>query len=413
MTDFSKYGKSIEDVEGKKSSSFSKYGIPATPEVVPPQEQGVKGMEGRAVGVAKGLLGTFKGMSQQGESIGRGILGGVEKLTGLPVNPPETYTEKALQQDATKGGFLGKLLNEGNLKSKSPEEKQGKIIETVAELVPPGAFVKGALKSFKTLSYLKNTPETLSKAEEKVASLAGRVKETLLSRKKYIVPSETEKRAAQLLDGKISSIVTKNPLIIQKEIATRGAEVENALSKAPKPITPDEQLSMWVEKRKSMEKNLDKSQLKAFDEQFKMFLKQISDSGVVETDTAKYYKAVKDYETNVASNLPRGKATLLDPTGVASAKIQGAKAVREIVRDTIGSKHPEFKGKMFDLASLYDVLDTALTKSRQLSGNALSRFTANNPVLSNIAKIGGGILVGKSLLKDKSGTEQSSYNPTQ
>jgi len=56
---------------------------------------------------------------------------------------------------------------------------------------------------------------------------------------------------------------------------------------------------------------------------------------------------------------------------------------------------------MFDLASLYDVLDTALTKSRQLEGNTLSRFTAKNPVVSSALKYGAGvgtaIIAGKKL----------------
>jgi len=91
-----------------------------------------------------------------------------------------------------------------------------------------------------------------------------------------------------------------------------------------------------------------------------------------------------------------------DNLGQGSARIRAAQDVRAVVRDLIGKKHPEFKGKMFDLASLYDVLDTALTKSRQLDGTTISRFTKNHPLVTGAAKygtaIGAGALVTKKLM---------------
>ena len=59
----------------------------------------------------------------------------------------------------------------------------------------------------------------------------------------------------------------------------------------------------------------------------------------------------------------------------------------------IGQKHPEFKQKMFDLASLYDVLDTALTKSRQFDATLVRKF------IDNALKVGGiGGAVGAAYL---------------
>ena len=266
----------------------------------------------------------------------------------------------------------------------------------------------GAIKALKpkTIDLLKNTTETISKFEEATANLAGRIK-TSLSGKKKILPSETEKRAAKILEGQISSNVTKNPQVIKKEITRKGQEVENYLVKNKVPITAQEQANMFSQVRKEMEKFATKTELKAYDEQMRTFLKQLPGRGGYTTDN--YYKALKEFEENVTRNLPKGKSALFgDSQGIGSARIRAAQDVRKVVRDTISKKHPEFKNKMFDLASLYDVLDIALTKSRQLSGNTLSRFAENNPVLTNIAKIGAGIAVGKSLLGGNS--ERQSFS---
>ena len=402
-TDFSKYGKIIEE-ENKKESSvdFSQYGTPATPETVVPEEKGETGLGGFATGFTKSLLGGAMGTASLLQGAGQRIIAGA---TGQKYADVKAKTGI----EGLKSGSAENLRQEEILKRKGTAENIGGAVETVGEFVLPALLANKAYKITKTLDYLKNTPETLSKLEEKAFSLGGKIKTTLSGAKK-VLPSETEIRASEILKGKISGNVTKNPPIIQKEIATRGQEAEEFLTKNKLPVSAQEQADMFGTARKGMEKYATKTELKAYDEQMQTFLKQLPGRGGYTTDN--FYKALKEFEQNVTSNLPRGKAALLgDSQGIGSARIRAAQDIRYVVRDMIGKKHPEFKPKMFDIASLYDVLDTALTKSRLLSGNALSRFAKNNPTLSNAAKIGAGVLIGKTLLKNNSGTDKASYNP--
>lgn len=395
MIDITKYGTPIQEDSGFiNKTDISKYGEQTTPTITEKTQEktGVGGLKGFAIGATKSALAGATGTASLLQGLGQ---------RGLALLTPSSLSDVRKQTGVAglTSGTSENIAQEEMLKRYGTAEKLGGYAETAAEIILPTMMANKGYKISKTLDYLKNTPETLTAAEEKIASLAGRVKTTLTGMKK-ILASDTEKRAAQILKGKISSNVTKNPQVIQNEIATRGAEVEQYLAKNPIKITAEEQSKMFMDRLKTMEKSLDKNQLKAFKNQWDMFIKQIPGRGGFTTEN--FYKALKDYEQNVASNLARGKAALLDPTGVASAKIQGAKMVRDIVRKTISSKHPEFSGKMFDLASLYDVLDTALTKSRQLSGTALSRFAERNPITTKVgtgaALIGGGLLAGKTLL---------------
>lgn len=385
--DLSKYGVTpIDEVEGNDGVDLSQYGatpVPTDQMVTPPRvPTGVGGIKGTGLGAVKsfasgvvGLGSMIQGLGQRGLAALPGVsLEQVRATTGIP---------------ALQSGSPENLAIEEKLRRYGKAEKLGAAAETVAEFALPLAWARRANKAFSTLKYLKSTPETLTTVEERSANLAGRVKKTIVGGKKYILPSKSEIRAAEILRGKISSNVTKNPPIIQKEIAKLGGEVEKYLAKNKVAITAKEQAEMFATKRKAVEKSLDKTQLKAFDEQWKMFQKQLPGRGGYNTEN--FYKGLKDYETNVASQLPKGKAALqFDATGVASAKLVGAKAVRKIVRDLLGAKHPEFKSRMFDLASLYDVLDTALIKSRKLGGTTVTRFMKKHPVLTKL----GGATVG-------------------
>lgn len=397
MIDPTKYGVPIQENQDNKID-VSKYGTPVTPTKTPiNQAENLKLQKdakylnspvGLTIETTKGAIGSLLGTAAK--FIKSAALSPVDITRGAMGKPPVN---------------VGTIQSQFANKLNQPQYQGGLgVAQAGAEAVTDTALGaldvlgigKGLtkLKNTQTTKWLQNTPETLTKAEEKIASLEGRVKTTLGGSKK-ILPSATEKRASQILKGKITSNVTKNPQIIQQEIAKRGAEAEKYLAQIPTKVTAAEQASLFANKRKAVEKVLDKSQLKAFDEQWKMFQKQLPGRGGYTTEN--FYKALKDYETNVASNLSRGKMALIDPTGVASAKIQGAKAVREIVRDLISSKHLGFKNKMYDLASLYDVLDTALTKSRQLTGSTLARFAENNPVLTKLG-VGGAIAGGAYLL---------------
>ncbi len=232
----------------------------------------------------------------------------------------------------------------------------------------------------KATDLIKSTEDTMTKTERLSAlEEKGRIKVTKLGKTEFL-PTKTEERAGELLSNKLKSNPVKNIPIIKNEIATRGKEVENFLSKNPIKISAQEQSEVFKIARNKMAKYSTKEELKAYDEQMKMFLKQIPGRGGY--DTSNFYKALKEYETNIASKLARGKEALLDPTGVASAKLNAAKDIRKVVRDLIADKHPEFKGKMFDLASLYDALDNVVIKGEKTAGNILTRTAKKHPYIT-------------------------------
>jgi len=274
-----------------------------------------------------------------------------------------------------------------NIAEKTGLKASGAIDETKLPFSPKeidSSLKPSQVKPSKALKAVQATEDTMNKAERLQAIEEGRVQTTKLGGKK-LTPSETEVRASQILDGKVTGNPVKDIKAIKNEIATRGVEAERYLEQNAKPITNADHFNAFESKRVEASKYLTDSELKAYDEQVKMFSKQLPGRGVYDTNT--YYKALKDYESNVADKLPRGKEALLDPTGVANAKIRAASDVRKVVRDMIGNKNPEFKDKMFDLASLYDVKDTVATKADKLAGNKVTRFIQKYPKTS--AAIGG------------------------
>ncbi len=84
--------------------------------------KGFGGFKGFIAGAAKGALETGFEVTGLAAGIGRGILGGVEKVTGLPVKPEETFFEKE------KPEFL---------EARTGAEKAGKFVEQVAEFAVP------------------------------------------------------------------------------------------------------------------------------------------------------------------------------------------------------------------------------------------------------------------------------------
>lgn len=254
------------------------------------------------------------------------------------------------------------------------KDTSGKISSAISKKLEE----KGANKA---TNLIKSTEDTMTKTE-RLSALGekGRVKVTKLGKTEFL-PTKTETKAGELLSGKLKSNPVKNIPIIKNEIATRGAEAENFLVKNAKPITAQEQSDVFKTVRDKMAKYSTKEELKAYDEQMKMFLKQIPGRGGY--NTGNFYKALKEYETNVASKLAKGKEALLDPTGIASAKLNAAKDIRKVVRDLIGNKHPEFKGKMFDLTSLYDALDNVVVKGEKTAGNIISRSFKKHPYISS------------------------------
>lgn len=231
----------------------------------------------------------------------------------------------------------------------------------------------------KDLKAVKLTEDVMTKGERLDAINEGRVKPTELGGQNY-EPTATEVRASEILQGKLQNNPTKDFTTITKEIETRGKDAERYLNSNAKKISNTEDRQMFETRRAEASKYLTESELKAYDEQVRMFSKQLV--GRDSFDTYNYYKALKDYEKNVADKLPRGKEALLDPTGVANAKIRAAADVRKVVRDMIGSKHADFREQMYDLMSLYDVKDTVARKVEKLTGNVITRTIKKYPKAS-------------------------------
>lgn len=250
----------------------------------------------------------------------------------------------------------------------------------------------------KAVNAVASTADTMSKAEREAAIAEGRQQAGFLNNS--FAPSKTEARAGELLTGKIGGNPIKNVPVVQSEIAARGKEAETFLQANAKPITNQEDFNAFAKQREVSSTYLTPTAEKAYDEQMNVFQKvlkgYVKDGGY---NTSNYYQALKEFESNVTQNLPKGKEALLDEGG--SARLQAAKDVRHVVRDMIGSKNPEFKDKMFDLASLYDARDNVITKAEK-SGHGLQQLIKKYPKTSGAIGALGGLEANKTL-KDWTG----------
>lgn len=235
----------------------------------------------------------------------------------------------------------------------------------------------------KATKLIQATEDTMTKGEHAKAALEpGRVGKTFTGALRYN-PSETEKRAGQLLSGKLSRNPIDNIPVIQKEIGTRGQAAEKYLGQNGRLVDDDEVAEMLAMSREEARKYLiTENSLKSYDETVRLFseeLAKLTTKDQLSRNTGTYYKALKNFEQNVTSKLRSGHEGLLDETG--AAKLEGARMVRNTIRELIGNKHPQFKEQMYDLASLYDALDNTVTKSHKL-GNVFARFKDQHPFLA-------------------------------
>lgn len=238
----------------------------------------------------------------------------------------------------------------------------------------------------KATNAVQSTAETMTKGEREAAIAEGRLQSGTF--KNTYLPSQTDTRAGEILNGKVGKNPIKNAPVVQSEIAARGKEAEQFLADNAKPITNEEDFKAFQDQRAKTETYLTPTATKSYDEMINVFqrtLKKYTGDGGY--NTSNYYQALKDFESNVTQNLPKGKEALLDEGG--SARLQAAKDVRSVVRDIIGQKNPEFKGKMFDLASLYGARDNVITKAEK-SGHAIQQFGKNHPYITGAAAFGAG-----------------------
>lgn len=280
-----------------------------------------------------------------------------------------------------------------------------KGVKAAEGLLPKIAKATG-LSDFLGARYLKkateavqSTAETMTKGEREAAIAEKRLNPGLL--KNSYLPSKTESRAGEILKGKVGNNPIKNVPVIQEEIASRGKEAESFLTTNAKKITNEDDFNAFQKQREKSATYLTPTAVKAYDEQMTVFqgvLKKMAEKeGGYNTDN--YYRALKDFESNVTQNMPKGKEALLDEGG--SARLQAAKDVRKVVRDMIGEKNPEFKGKMFDLASLYDALDNVITKAEK-SGHGLQQLVKKYPKTTGVVGALGGIQAN-NFIKEKTG----------
>lgn len=365
------------------------------------------------IGAVKSVGDTAIGAARLGEDVANQTAGRVvNAVQGKGFNP---LSNDQLGNDITNPQSQVSKNIDSTLVAKNDAQGLGKALGNTAQaLIPVGDVAKGgiaaesivgkglqAVKSgmsqvldstgitkfladratTKATQAVQSTAETMTKGEREAAIAEGRLKSGIMSNS--YAPSKTETRAGELLSGNMSSNAAKNVPVVQAEISTRGKEVEDFLKANAKPITNEEDLNAFQKQREKSATYLTPNAVKAYDDQMNVFqgvLKKYAekDGGY---NTSNYYQALKEFETNVTQNLPKGKEALLDEGG--SARLQAAKDVRGVVRDMIGQKNPEFKGKMFDLASLYDAKDNIISKAERTD-----TFSKKFPITSLALKYG-------------------------
>lgn len=282
----------------------------------------------------------------------------------------------------------------------TPEEQAAKQATTEAEQATKDV----AKNQAGVLENIRETEDTMTPTQKKAAIADGRqtISTTKLGGTKVdYTPTPEIERASQILSNEklVPSPVKPDdaPNVVfaktENAISTLGAKAEKYLEANPVKITNNEDLTMFDDMKAKAAKSSTATEMNAYNEQIQLFEKQLLGRPGGYT-TANYYKALKDYETSVASKMARGKDALIDPTGVASAKIQAASDIRHVVRDLIGSKHPAFKPQMYDLTSLYDARDVAIQNASKIKSQT---FLEKHPNVKTAAKVGAG-LIGADLL---------------
>lgn len=246
---------------------------------------------------------------------------------------------------------------------------------------------------------LKQDPDTMTPTMKKTAVDEGRQTQTdnkFGGEDVDYTPTKEVQRAGEIMSDpdqvpdpikpgdKTNAVFSK----VKSAISTKGAEAEKYLEDNPVKVTNKEDLDMFSKMRDEASEVSDNAQMGAYDGQLELFRKQLqkqvaSDGGGY--TTASYYKALKNYEDLVASNLPRGKDAIIDPEGIGAAKVNAAANIRNAVRDMISNKHPDFGPQMYDLSSLYEAKENALFNAAKTTSKTIFE---KHPKITKAAKIG-------------------------
>lgn len=366
----------------------------------------VEGAKGAVKGLVQGAVGISKAVDMGVTGAGAAMVGDEEYNLGdtsldyTAVNEMTQYSN-----DAQKGGALienvaeiatgVKPLVQAAIKKGPGLIKEG--VEAVA--------TRSARKQEKgILDTIVGKDEEMSKAMREDAIMQGRKTETkglFGTQKVEYSPAEELKNAAKVLqkEGKVRSgdVPTVVKKKVEEVIVKRGKEAEDYLDANVQMVDPAEHVDLFNNLKKTVGKRDDRPLAKtAYDGLIDNFTARLDGKDM---NTANYYRALKEWEKEMAATIPRGQEALLDSTGFASGRVRAAADIRAAVRDMIGSKNPEFKPQMYDLMSLYRAKDQAVY-------NAL-KFKKKNWAQANPWKagaIGGaasasGIGVGWNLMK--------------
>lgn len=337
------------------------------------------------MGALKGAVGDFASAGAQNAGpIGQGMLDAAPGLKPAFEALKAGTTPQGIEEQVGSGQNTALALGTGI----------SGIVNTIREAPSMLKAFLDSRATGKALDAIKSTPETMTKNE-----LTNAVKERIgphTTGGGDLMPTDTETRAAELLKGSVGKNSVKNVPVINEKIATLGKEAEQHFAINARPISQIEHDLTLEQMRAKAAKYLPPSTMKpggAYDHTIKQFEGELSQ--MTDKNTGTYYKALKNFEANVTSRLRGGVENLISDEG--SAQLQAAKDVRHTVRDLISELHPEFKGKMFDLASLYDAQDTAVTKAAQflkthgtgkLTG-ALKNYAQKHPLIAGAAGIAG------------------------
>lgn len=331
--------------------------------------------------IINGLQGKSVDTSTQPNFTGEGqktFQGDFQSKTIPEVNSGKTSPLAATLK--TVGGVVGSGLNFLGLGVGGKAAAQA-APDLAANAVQKGSDMLAQHSLDTATSRLASTGANMTKGEREAAIQQGRMTES----GKY-TPSETEQNAGEIMQGNTSSNPVKTLKAVQNEISNRGQEAETYLTQNATKISNEEDMNAFAAARNSSEKYMTPAETNAYDEQtsvFQKILKSYTSSENGGYTTGNYYKALKDYESQVTANIPKGKDALLVPGG--SARLQAAKDVRTVVRNMIGDKNPEFKDKMYDLASLYDARDNVIANAEK--GGAT--FAKQHPILNKTLTYGG------------------------
>lgn len=339
-----------------------------------------------AKGVIKGVPRAAAGLVELADT-------GISKVTGqdgtmLDYDPIKELTAPSNTAQETGVVVGGMLPVERAVSAVAP------VVKSLSTVYKTGKALGGASKNVDKVTDLINPSEDLmTVTQRKMASDEGRqtiTKKRFGADENTFTPSEETQRAARILSEDLSGSETPDIVVkaVKNKISQRGAEAEEYLKSNPKLLPEKIRSAYFDQMTNNAKKNLTETEFKHYQEQIDLFKRQLEDQP---GNTYGLYKGLKQWESDIAATLPKGKDAIIDPTGVANAKIRAAADIRKNVRDIIGEQNSEFKEQMYDLMSLYNAKDDALQIASKFKGGKgfFEKHPKTTKVLKGAAYVGG------------------------